>query len=533
MSERSKLLPPPADILTGIKFALSLRRVFRRPLTPDQALGVLRRRLERREDDFLDTARRAIYGNPLSPYQELLRRAGCEFEDLERLVRRAGLEGALLELFRQGVYLTVDEFKGRQPAVRGSLALNVSRAHLANPDSVVHVMVQSSGSRGPRRAAPFDLAFIKEAAVDRILVQSAQGAMDRPRAIWYVPGGAPLYVMTIWGAAGIKPERWFSQVEAKAGGLDPRYGWSERAMRLGARLAGVRLPASEFAPVDAPFSIIQWMRRCLDGGSFPHLSTFASSAAGLCQAAREKGLDLRGARFELTGEPVTETVQAVLRAAGAEALTVYGSMETGTIAFACLRPEVSDDSHLLTDCYSLIQPGGGNSPGVLPATALLITSLRPSSPLVFLNVSMGDQADLAPSTCGCPLEGFGWTTRLRNIRSFEKLTAFGMTFFDTDLIPILEKEMPARFGGGPMDYQILERQGPDGRTRMSLIIHPSVGPVDEGRAAETLLELIGAGGGAKRVMELQWRLAGVLQVERRPPVQTSSGKILHLHQVRE
>jgi hypothetical protein len=208
-------------------------------------------------------------------------------------------------------------------------------------------------------------------------------------------------------------------------------------------------------------------------------------------------------------------------------------METGTIAYCCLRPEVSDDSHLLSDCYGLIQPGADDPAKGLPAKALLITSLRSSTPLVFLNVSMGDQADLAVGRCGCALEGFGWTTRLRNIRSFEKLTAFGMTFFDTDLIPILEREMPARFGGGPLDYQLLETQGLDGRTRMSLLIHPAVGPLDPERVADEFLRLIGSGSGTRRVIELQWRQAGLLSVERRPPLATASGKILHLHQVRE
>jgi hypothetical protein len=34
-------------------------------------------------------------------------------------------------------------------------------------------------------------------------------------------------------------------------------------------------------------------------------------------------------------------------------------------------------------------------------------------------------------------------------------------------------------------------------------------------------------------MELQWRLAGLLQVERRPFLVTDSGKILHFHQFRK
>jgi hypothetical protein len=32
-------------------------------------------------------------------------------------------------------------------------------------------------------------------------------------------------------------------------------------------------------------------------------------------------------------------------------------------------------------------------------------------------------------------------------------------------------------------------------------------------------------------MELEWRQVGMLRVERRPPLATPGGKILHLHQV--
>lgn len=522
-----------ADVLTGLKFTLSLRRVFRRPLTLDRADEIFRRRLERREEDFLALAARAIYANPTSPYRELLRLAGCEFGDLEGLVRKEGLEGALGTLYRQGVYLTIDEFKGREPAVRGSASVAILPGALTNPDSMVHMMMQSSGSRGPRRTAPLDLAFMREMAVDRMLNQSARGGLDWARALWHVPGGTPLWYIIVYGMFGILLERWFSQVDPATPGLDPRYVWSGRALRWGSRLAGARVPAVEYAPVDAPLPIARWMRQCLSEGRTPHLETFPNSAVRLCRAAQEAGMDIEGARFDLAGEPVTDAVLAVIRAGGAEAVMTYGSMETGAVAFSCHRPRVSDDSHLLRDFYGLVQPGPETGAGALPPTALLVTSLRPSAPFILLNASMGDSAEMVEVPCGCPLERLGLGTHLRNIRSFEKLTAFGMTFFDTDVIPVLEKDLPARFGGGPTDYQLLETQGADGGTRISLLVHPSIGPLDPGTVADAFLSMLGGGGGATRVMELQWRLAGLLQVERRPPLATASGKILHLHQVRD
>jgi hypothetical protein len=58
-------------------------------------------------------------------------------------------------------------------------------------------------------------------------------------------------------------------------------------------------------------------------------------------------------------------------------------------------------------------------------------------------VALGDQAEVAQRACGCALEQLGWTTLLRHVRSFEKLTASGMTFLDADIIRVLDEVLPA------------------------------------------------------------------------------------------
>jgi len=130
------------------------------------------------------------------------------------------------------------------------------------------------------------------------------------------------------------------------------------------------------------------------------------------------------------------------------------------------------------------------------------------------------------------MERVGWTAHLHTIRSFEKLTAGGMTFLDVDVIRVLEEILPSRFGGGPTDYQLLEEETQDGRPRLRLLVHPAVGPLGPGLVADAFLEALGDGSGAERVMGLLWRGADLLRVERRPPLATGSGKILHLHQQR-
>lgn len=123
----------------------------------------------------------------------------------------------------------------------------------------------------------------------------------------------------------------------------------------------------------------------------------------------------------------------------------------------------------------------------------------------------------------------GWVTHLHDVLSFEKLTGSGMTFLDTDVIPVLEEDLPAAFGGAPTDYQLMEKETEHGHAVLSLLIHPDVGPLDPDAVADTFLSALGARSPENRLMELAWRHGGIVQVERQAPRQTRSGKILHLH----
>jgi len=104
-----------------------------------------------------------------------------------------------------------------------------------------------------------------------------------------------------------------------------------------------------------------------------------------------------------------------------------------------------------------------------------------------------------------------------------------MTFLDVDAIRVLEVDLPSRFGGRPGDYQLVEEEGPGGRPGLVLLVNPALGPLDEPAVAEAFLQELGRGEDAKQVMALSWRQAGLLRVERRRPLTTDTGKILHLH----
>ena len=49
--------------------------------------------------------------------------------------------------------------------------------------------------------------------------------------------------------------------------------------------------------------------------------------------------------------------------------------------------------------------------------------------------------------CRCVWHQLGFTLRLQNIRSYEKLTAEGMHFVGADLLALVEETLPAAFGG--------------------------------------------------------------------------------------
>ena len=104
-----------------------------------------------------------------------------------------------------------------------------------------------------------------------------------------------------------------------------------------------------------------------------------------------------------------------------------------------------------------------------------------------------------------------------------------MTFLDVDVIHVLERVLPERFGGGPTDYQLVEEEGVDGAPHLSLLVDPRIGPVSSDAVSETFLTAIGDGRGAEKVMSLAWQDARLLRIERRSPLVTSAGKILHLH----
>jgi len=268
-----------ASLATDIKAALSfvpgLPRFLHRRITADQARAIQQARIRRREDAFLSLAERSVFRNPGSPYRALFRAAGCEFGDLERIVRSDGLESALTKLLAEGVYLTVDEFKGRREIRRSSLSIPCGPNLFRNPASTAHLFARTSGSRGSGTPVMIDFDHIADCAVSACRLFEAYGGMDWVKADWEVPGGGAMFRLLKLSRFGRPMDRWFSHVDPASPEIHPRYRWSARILRWESLLAAAPLPPVEYVPPDRPVPVVRWMKGVLDAGRTPLLFTFA------------------------------------------------------------------------------------------------------------------------------------------------------------------------------------------------------------------------------------------------------------------
>jgi hypothetical protein len=118
------------------------------------------------------------------------------------------------------------------------------------------------------------------------------------------------------------------------------------------------------------------------------------------------------------------------------------------------------------------------------------------------------------------------TRQLDNIFSYGKLTGGGVTLLSGGLLSILEQSLPARFGGVPSDYQIVECEGP-AQTEIQLRAHPRLGGSEEEIKRFFLGELkrLWGGGPAGGI----WTQMGAIRVVLGEPYAMGGGKVNLLH----
>jgi hypothetical protein len=508
------------------RFAGELRGFLRERLAPDQWMPLIQAQLRNRAEVFLAVLERSVFARPQSPYRRLCEHAGIEFGDVARLVRRDGIEAALGRLYEAGVYLKPEEFKGRAPIERPGLQLHARSEDFDNPLLAPAFATRTGGSRGASTRIIVDLDLLAHDAAHNALSEQILGLIDRPRAQWRPapPASAAMSIALRSSKIGRPLERWFSQNRLALKPEDLRYALFTHYVVAASRRHGIPVPAPEYVPVPEVARIAQWLADRVRLGTPALFDCPASSAVRVCLAALELGLDISDTALRVGGEPFTPAKAEILDRAGCRAVVRYSLTELGHVGMPCTNPAALDAVHLLTDKVAVIQRNEPN------AGSLLVTSLLPSSPKLMLNVDVGDYGVLEDRDCGCPVRALGLGPTLHGVRSREKLTSEGMTFGGEGLLELVETILPRRFGGHATDYQLVEEEEA-GLTRVSVVVSPRVGPLDEQEVASVVLDSLGLRHATWKMAAELWRQGQTLRVVRREPYATSAAKILPLYVV--
>ncbi len=498
-----------------------LLRFAREPYKGGRAREAIHRLNERRGRRFLRVVARAVFANPDSPYLALFRHLGCTYEDLRVLVRSRGLEGALQRLAGDGLYVTLDEMKGREPARRGAALFQFQPKQFDNPCQWPGFPHVSSGSTGaPTRVAVGPSHYREQCHHARRSLE-INGLVGAEFALYLPPTEWALSRLLRLVRVGAVPRRWFCQVPVSPTG--PARGAMARAwgLVLLARGGGLALPRPEFASPLRPSRPAAWLARVAGRGPGALMVTYPSTAARLATWAVRQGLDLDGCVLLVAGEPITEAKRRTIEAAGGACLPLFGATEMGEAAEACLAPRGSDDMHVYEHRFAVISHSRavGTEKFVRP---LLFTALSPASPKIMINAETGDAGVVERRRCECPWDRMGFHTHLRGLWSFARLTTEGLTLSGRDAARVLEEVLPRSFGGDVGDYQLVLSETEPGITVCRLLVHPRLGPLDEEAVRTVFLRAVRHGAGP--VTSEFMRQSRQFQVHRREPAVLHTGK---------
>jgi len=523
--------------LTYARFLGRIPRYAGQVTTLDEAERAIRRRLERRAELFLETARRQVFEYEHSPYRPLLALAGCSFEDLTSLVRARGVEGALEALREAGVYFTFEEYKGRTPVVRGGREIAVEEWQFDNPHVDYYFRSRTSGSTGRPTPTSTGLTHLVRQTELRVVLLAAHGALDHPFVIWRpgLPSGSGMNNLLRQVRMGRPAMYWFTPMVPGEYHTPLKYRLATDAAVLACRLSGQRVRRPEPVALDDADRVARVLVNLARNHGGAVLSTTVSCGLRVAMAAGSASLSLDRVVLLVAGEPLSPAKVRGMRASGATVICDYGAAETGRIALGCADADRPDptDMHVSADVAAVIQapsevPGSGEVVGSFHVTAVVDTM-----PKIFLNLELDDFGELDSRSCRCALGGLGLHTHIRRVRSFRKLVGEGVTLIGEDMVRILEDVLPARFGGSPLDYQLVEDEDDRGFTRLSLRVSPSIALEDDQAVIEAVLDGLGRTSVAADMARAHWAAAGSFRVVREAPVVSARGKQASLQVVRK
>ena len=337
------------------RFMTGLPMFLRRRISVEEARDTIRRGLADRDDNFLRIARRAIYDNPGSPYLKMLQMAGCEYGDLEGGVRTQGLEPALEKLRAEGVYVTFEEYKGRQPIVRNGRTIEADHTSFDNPLAVGAYEGQTGGSTGKATRVSTDLDNLRSHTAHIMMNDHVHGMIGWPKAVWKGtlpdPVGTGIFLRS--SLYDEIPDRWFTPVTRDHYTAPLRFRLATGYILLITRLMGRPCPWPEPLPLDRAEVIARWAADQVKAHGGAHVVVGVSLGVRICLAAAEAGIDMTGVRLLGAGEPFTAAKKAVFDRVGAHYIPIYISEDTGPMGMPCANPIEPNEQHQLADNLAL------------------------------------------------------------------------------------------------------------------------------------------------------------------------------------
>lgn len=513
-------MPRVPDLFAAPRIARSLTSLLYAPQTIDGAKGMIRARLATRDGLFLRMVKDTIWPYPRSPYRRLLEWSRWSFERLEESVRHRGLDETLRTLMGDGVYLSLEELKGRRPIRRGDLLVEHQESDFNNPTTLASYEVRTGGTRGEGSRVPGSLEYlITQRAPARLVMLEALGIGAQPVVLWQTrDAGVNWWLVLAHG--GRPPVRWFSLTDLSAFRVPRAHAMMFAFARFIGFTKGLRLPPLEHIPLSGVETVLQAVLAVRAQHGACVVITTPSAAARLAALAGNTGRDLAGVTISVGSEPLTPGKCADIAGAKARVAVRYSMTELGTVGCACARPAALDDVHFMADSFGLVCDRRALPDGEA-VDALYMTTLLPSSPKILINVETDDFAHVTHRDCGCPWQELGLTTHFDTIRSFSKFKGEGSMVLGSDCLRILEEVLPREFGGRSIDYQLLEAEDDNHLTRLYLVVSPRVGTIDEERLRSRFIE--------QALIPPVWRQANTISVLRREPVATRRGKLLPFH----
>src|SRR5262245_12073407 len=297
-----------ADLEATWNLVFGVRKFLSDRLTLQQAIDEIQKALETREERFLDLTRTRIYENPGSPYLKLLKFAGCELSDLKACVQRHGVEGALKQLAREGVYLTSDEFKGKQAVVRGTQSFWISPKEFEDPRFAPGYFMESSGTRNRPVPSFITLDWLAVRTLAIAVFFSAHELFTHTHATVtaILPGSSGINNLLMYAKLGVRTERWFAtKIHVRRRVNEIYHYLTTHLIVLTGKIYGPGLPRPEFIDYSDADRIVRWVMENNRAGKACCITASASNAARIARAAKTMGVSLDGTKFIVHGEPFT------------------------------------------------------------------------------------------------------------------------------------------------------------------------------------------------------------------------------------